>query len=46
MKKQYIKPTMKVIDLPRRSNLLVGSYPGEVYAPGISSEPAIENHLA
>lgn len=43
-KKAYEKPTCKVFDLQQRTMLLVGSYPGEVYAPGITNED--EKHLA
>lgn len=34
-KKAYEKPSMKVFELQQRTMLLVGSYPGEVYAPGL-----------
>jgi len=37
-KKKYIKPSMKVYELQHRTMLLAGSYPGEVYAPGIGDD--------
>jgi hypothetical protein len=46
VKKNYKKPSMKVIDLPHRSNLLVGSYPGEIHTPTIPGLPLKNNHLA
>jgi hypothetical protein len=43
MKKQYMKPSMKVFKLNGQAQLLTGSYPGEVYIPGIGVD---KNHLA
>ena len=43
-KKAYEKPTCKVFDIQQRTMLLAGSYPGEVYAPGIGGDD--EKHLA
>ena len=46
MKKKYVKPSMEVFVLPEMQQLLVGSYPGEVYAPTIPGQPDDEKHLA
>ena len=46
MKKQYMKPSMKVYELKSQAHLLAGSYPGEVYAPGIPGIDEDKNHLA
>lgn len=37
-KKAYEKPTCKVFELKHRTMLLAGSYPGEVYVPGIGGD--------
>ncbi len=47
MKKNYMKPSMKVYELKRRPQLLQssGDYPGGLgYVPGFASED--DNHLA
>ena len=44
MKKQYQKPSMKVIELQHQTHLLAGSgYPDEVFMPRIGTD---ENKLA
>ena len=49
MKKKYVKPTMEIFDLPKQSQLLVGSTPdynGPIgYTPGIETKNDL-NHLA
>ena len=46
MKKNYVKPSMVVYDLPTRQSLLVGSYPGEIHFPTVPGLPVNEKKLA